>query len=142
MTDHLFVYGTLRRQSAHRMAKFLAESAEYVGEGTAVGLLYDLGRFPGMIEVSSPHAPREEILTRSVRATTVGDVYLLKDVDKTPGELDRYESAESPLPCLFERGQTEVTLTDGRIILAQIYWYRGEVNETQRIASGDYFTPF
>ncbi len=139
MTDHLFVYGTLRRNSTHPMAEYLANRGEYRGKGTAVGLLYDLGRFPGMIEVGSPQAPREEILTPNVRTTINGDVYLLKSMDKTLSELDRYETPESPLPFFFERGQTNVTLTDGDIIRAQIYWYRGEVKEWQRIASGDYF---
>jgi gamma-glutamylcyclotransferase (GGCT)/AIG2-like uncharacterized protein YtfP len=139
MMNYLFVYGTLRRQSAHPMAKYLAERAEYVGEGTTIGLLYDLGRFPGMIEVSRPHAPREESLTRSVRSTIVGDIYLLRDTGITLQELDRYENAESPLPFFFERGQTNVNLADSRIFPAHIYWYRGEVKESQRIASGDYF---
>ena len=114
MTDHLFVYGTLRRQAPPiGWPNFSRKAAEYVGEGTAVGLLYDLGRFPGMIEVSSPHAPREHLPTRSVRATTVGDVYLLKDVDKTPGELDRYESRGIP-PALLIRTRANGSHTDGR----------------------------
>jgi len=145
MPDHLFVYGTLRRKSPHPMAKYLADRADFVGEGTVVGLLYDLGRYPGMTELpvastSRPHAPREEILAPSVRSTLVfGDVYLLTAGEETLQELDRYENEESPLPSFFERGQTNVILADGRTIDALVYWFRGEVQEEQRIVSGDYF---
>ncbi len=43
----LFVYGTLRRQSAHRMARYLAENAIRGGRGHA-GTLVNLGFYPGL----------------------------------------------------------------------------------------------
>jgi gamma-glutamylcyclotransferase (GGCT)/AIG2-like uncharacterized protein YtfP len=126
MPDYLFVYGTLRRQSPHPMAKYLAERAKYVGEGTVVGRLYNFGRYPGMVE------------SANASDLVIGDVYLLTNGEETIRELDRYENAESPHPAFFERGQTDVILTDGRSIAALVYWFRGEVN-VQRIFSGDYF---
>jgi gamma-glutamylcyclotransferase (GGCT)/AIG2-like uncharacterized protein YtfP len=122
---YLFVYGTLRRLSPHPMAKFLAERATFVGEGTVVGRLYNLGRYPGMTEAASG-ANR-----------VVGDVYQLTD-ENTICDLDRYENDESPLPSYFERGTSNVTLTDGTTIEAMVYWFRGPVAEFQRIESGDY----
>ena len=126
MTRHLFVYGTLRRMSQHPMARFLAERASFVSEGTVPGKLYNLGRFPGMTE---PAALADRV---------VGDVFHLGDGDDTIEELDRYEGAESPLPSFFERGLADVTLGDGRVVRALVYWFRGTVAETQRIESGDY----
>jgi len=126
MPDNLFVYGTLRRASPHPMAQFLAQRSSFVGEAAITGRLYNLGRFPGMTETD----------TSSERV--VGDVYLLDAERALIQELDRYENAESPLPSFFERGDAEVTLTDGRKIEAMVYWYRGAVDESQRIGSGDY----
>jgi gamma-glutamylcyclotransferase (GGCT)/AIG2-like uncharacterized protein YtfP len=126
MPDLLFVYGTLRRLSKHPMAAFLAERARFVGEGTVAARLYNLGRYPGMTEAACP-ADRVS-----------GDVYELAGGTETLDELDRYENAESPLPSFFERGRAVATLADGSQIEAMLYWFRGEVVESQRIASGDY----
>src|SRR5947207_1608067 len=125
MPDFLFVYGTLRRLSRHPMARSLGEQARFMGQGSVAGRLYNLGRYPGMTAAACA-ADR-----------VVGDVYQLADED-TIRELDRYENAESPLPSYFERGPAEVRLTDGRLLQAMVYWFRGHVDETQRIASGDY----
>ena len=89
------------------------------------GRLYNLGRYPGMTEVEGPG----EIVT--------GDLYELRD-EGTIAELDRYENAESPLPSFFERGSAEVTLVGGKRMQALVYWFRGEVEDSQRIASGNY----
>jgi gamma-glutamylcyclotransferase (GGCT)/AIG2-like uncharacterized protein YtfP len=62
----------------------------------------------------------------------------LNQAEKTMQELDRYENAESPLPSFFERGLADVTLRDGTKVQAMVYWFRGAVTESQRIASGDY----
>jgi gamma-glutamylcyclotransferase (GGCT)/AIG2-like uncharacterized protein YtfP len=126
MPEYLFVYGTLRRLSPHPMARFLAERARFVGEGTVAGRLYNLGRYPGMIE------------TASGDGRVVGDVYELVDATETLRELDAYEHAESPQPSYFERGHAQVTMADGLKLAAMIYWFRGHVEKTQWIASGNY----
>ena len=47
MSDHLFVYGTLRAGSSHPMAHRLRVGAKHLGRGSAPGLLYDFGDHPG-----------------------------------------------------------------------------------------------
>ena len=47
MPDHLFVYGTLRAESAHPMAHRLRVGARHIGKGSTPGLLYDFGSWPG-----------------------------------------------------------------------------------------------
>jgi gamma-glutamylcyclotransferase (GGCT)/AIG2-like uncharacterized protein YtfP len=126
MSDYLFVYGTLRRRSGHPMAKYLAQRARFVSVATVVGLLYDLGRFPGMVE--APLTPSH----------VVGDVYQLGATEETLAELDRYENIESPLPSYFERGLAEAVLSDGRKMQVMVYWYRGAVDEKLRVTSGNY----
>jgi gamma-glutamylcyclotransferase (GGCT)/AIG2-like uncharacterized protein YtfP len=126
MADFLFVYGTLRKISRHPMAGYLAGHATFVGAGTVAGRLYNLGRYPGLTAALSP----------SDRVH--GDVYRLDEGEETIQELDRYENTESPLPSFFERGKGDITLADGKIIEAMVYWFRGTVTESQVIASGDY----
>jgi gamma-glutamylcyclotransferase (GGCT)/AIG2-like uncharacterized protein YtfP len=126
MSQLLFVYGTLRRLSRHPMAKFLAERARFVGEGTVPGQLFNLGRYPGLVE------------SWAASDRVVGDVYELDDGSETLRDLDSYEQAEAPLPSFFERGLAEVTLADGRHLRAMVYWFRGPVTEAQRLWSGDY----
>jgi gamma-glutamylcyclotransferase (GGCT)/AIG2-like uncharacterized protein YtfP len=123
MTNYLFVYGTLLRRSRHPMARFLEQRARYVGTAKVRGRLYDLGRFPGM----TPTTADEWVQ---------GDLYDLGDGSTTLAELDAYELAESPLPAVFERQAGDVTRGDGTSVTAWIWWYRGDVAESQRIVSG------
>ena len=127
MTHHLFVYGTLKRRSRHPMARKLENAARHVGTGRIHGRLYDLGQFPGLKESCLP----EE--------TVHGDLYDLgSDAEPLLRELDAYENAESPPPRPFERTVTSVSHDDGSTIAAWVYWYRGDVCEAHRIASGSF----
>jgi gamma-glutamylcyclotransferase (GGCT)/AIG2-like uncharacterized protein YtfP len=124
--SYLFVYGTLLRQSRHPMARVLAEQARHLGPAKMRGRLYDLGRYPGMLEPA--------LDTDWVH----GDLYNLGEGTTTLAELDAYELAESPLPAFFERQVAEAVRDDGTGVAAWVYWYRGEVAEGQRIVSGRY----
>ncbi len=126
MANHLFVYGTLLRRSRHPMAGLLAEKARYVGAAKVPGRLYDLGRYPGM-------APAE-----GDGEWVHGDVYDLGASGELLAQLDAYERLESPLPAYFDRQLGEAMLSDGSLVQVWVYWYRGEVKEAQRVASGRY----
>jgi gamma-glutamylcyclotransferase (GGCT)/AIG2-like uncharacterized protein YtfP len=126
MTTHLFVYGTLLRRSRHPMSRFLAERARYVGAAKVRGRLYDLGRYPGMLE---PATDADWVH---------GDLVDLGEGTTTLAELDAYELAESPLPAYFDRQLAAATLANATSVPAWVWWYRGEVSESQRIASGRY----
>jgi gamma-glutamylcyclotransferase (GGCT)/AIG2-like uncharacterized protein YtfP len=126
MTTYLFVYGTLLRRSRHPMARLLGERARHVGAARVAGRLYDFGRYPGMLE---PQCANDWVY---------GDVYDLGAGTTTLAELDAYEQAESPLPAYFERAAAEAIQPDGTRLPVWIYWYRGEVAESQRIVSGRY----
>ena len=78
--DLLFVYGTLRKGFSHPMADMLASRAQYVGEGTTSGSLFDLGPYPAAI--FSDHS------------TTIvkGDVYRMKRPRHLLPLLDEYEN--------------------------------------------------
>jgi gamma-glutamylcyclotransferase (GGCT)/AIG2-like uncharacterized protein YtfP len=127
MSHYLFVYGTLKRRSRHRMARRLAESARHIGAATIAGRLYNLGRFPGVKE------------PRSADDQVHGDVYDLGDnAEQILREMDAYENAESPPPTPYERQLATVTLADGRALTVWFYGYGGNVSEEQFLASGSY----
>lgn len=127
MSRFLFVYGTLRRRSRHPMARRLAELARHVGAAKIAGRLYDLGRYPGLQE---PRSPDDWVQ---------GDVYDLGDqAERVLREMDEYENVESPRPAFFDRQPATAILDDGSEFAVWVYWFRGEVKDVQRIASGSY----
>jgi gamma-glutamylcyclotransferase (GGCT)/AIG2-like uncharacterized protein YtfP len=127
MSNYLFVDGTLRRRSRHPMARRLAGAARHIGAATIAGRLYDLGRFPGL------KAPRTSA------DWVQGDVYDLgENAELTLRAMDAYENAESPPPTPYDRQLTPARLIGGQPLNAWVYWYRGEVIESNLIASGSY----
>ena len=103
--NHIFVYGTLRADSDHPMARRLAAQARHVGKGHAPGRLYDCGWYPAAI------------FNESEKRLVVGDVYALKPGGKLLAELDAYEAGGPD----YGRKPLAVRLTDGRTILAWAY---------------------
>lgn len=123
----LFVYGTLLQRSPHPMARFLAERGTLLGEAKIAGQLYDLGRYPGLIEKAA------------AGDWVYGDLYDLgEQAAETIAELDRYENAESPQPAFFDRQLAQVVGEDGTERQTWVYWFRGEVHAAHRIQSGKY----
>ncbi|MCI0684835.1 MAG: gamma-glutamylcyclotransferase [Gemmataceae bacterium] len=123
----LFVYGTLLKRSPHPMARYLAERGAWLGAARITGRLYNLGRYPGLIEPANHDD------------WVHGDLYDLGDrAAATIAELDQYENAESPRPAYFERQLAEVVDADGTRRQAWVYWFRGDVHAAERIPSGRY----
>ena len=118
-TDHLFVYGTLRIDW-HPMHLFLAQHAELIGMGKFRGKLYNLGRYPGAV------------VSKKASDQVIGQVYALRESEKTLSALDRYEGPE------FHRQKVAITLVSGRKLISWIYLYRGETSGLKLIALGDY----
>jgi len=46
---HLWVYGSLRLHADNAYARWLARHARYLGPAWVRGVLYDLGRYPGLV---------------------------------------------------------------------------------------------
>ena len=118
---HLFVYGTLRFESDHPMARRLRTQARYIGKGRVPGRLYDLGSYPA------------GVFDASEKRRIVGDVFALKPDSKVLAEMDAYEGTDP----LYKRTVLEVKLATGGTIEA---WAYG-VNPPPRarlITSGDF----
>lgn len=123
----LFVYGTLRRLSGHRMNGLL-RSSQFIGEGYVAGRLYHLGRYPGMVP---PRAAGDRVR---------GEVYRLGRTTLTLQRLDAYEGC-SPFgaaPGEYRRTRTGARLDDGRTLCVWVYLFNGAVDARGYVPSGDY----
>jgi gamma-glutamylcyclotransferase (GGCT)/AIG2-like uncharacterized protein YtfP len=118
--DRLFVYGTLRSVFQNEFARLLAEGENLLGGGRVHGKLYDIGRYPGLV------------LSSAAEEWAVGEVYRLRDADRTLAILDRYEGAD------FTRVSGDVLLDTGEPSPAWVYVYNRPVDEQRRILSGNY----
>ncbi|MGA7329834.1 MAG: gamma-glutamylcyclotransferase family protein [Rhodomicrobium sp.] len=125
---HLFVYGTLMRGSRSPYAQLLQRRAFFVGEATALGRLYHLGRFPGAVF--------EGQRCRKI----YGEIFRLK-VAALLDALDAYEACrpEDPEPHLFRREIVEVQLKNGSRLSAWSYAFIGKMAGRPEIRSGRFF---
>ena len=128
---YLFVYGTLRAASDHRMSKVLERHGDFVSRGRVPGVLYDVGPYPGAVKKSG------------TRAYVWGDVYRLRDADRALQVLDRYEGFDEKKPraAEFKRSRVVVDLGAGKKVRAWIYLYNKPTAGLARIPSGDYLRP-
>lgn len=125
MTERLFVYGTLKRDSRHPFAAQLAAKASYLGQARYNGRLYRVAHYPGAV-------------ASSLSGEWVqGDVYTLQDPDLLKA-LDRYEGCgpDDPKPTQYLRLLQTVTLSDGAAVEAWVYVYNRPVERLERIMSG------
>ena len=84
MPQHLFVYGTLRSEFPHPLALRLKSQAKLVGKGSAPGVLYDFGWYPGAV------------FDADARTRVIGDVFALKNAERLLAQLDHYEGTAEP----------------------------------------------
>jgi gamma-glutamylcyclotransferase (GGCT)/AIG2-like uncharacterized protein YtfP len=128
--EHLFVYGTLRREAQHPMHGVLTAGADFVDEAFYQGTLYLVRHYPGVVPSDDP--------ADAVR----GEVYLLRDATLLE-RLDAYEGigSDTPEPHEYVRKLLHVRLANGEQVEAWVYLYNWGVDRLQRIASGDFLKP-
>jgi gamma-glutamylcyclotransferase (GGCT)/AIG2-like uncharacterized protein YtfP len=119
--EHIFVYGTLRADSDHSMARRLSSQARLVGKGSVPGRLYDMGWYPAAM------------FDDSEKRRILGDVFALKPGGKLLAELDAYEAGDPN----YVRVPLEVALLDGGTVRAWAYGVSKAPN-TRLIPSGDF----
>ena len=125
---YLFVYGTLRRRAGSAMHPLLARYAAFVGEASYQGVMYKVGRYPGV--VASENSGDQ----------VWGEVYRLRQAALVLPRLDRYEQCRPGLPerAEYVREQQAVRLSSGKWLTAWVYLYNRPVERLPRIASGDF----
>lgn len=121
--ETLFVYGSLL--PGLPLHPLLA-SAIPLGPGRIQGRLYDLGEYPGAVEVPD--------------GTIHGEAYRLPEPGRLLARLDVEEGYDpaNEAGSLFRRRRIPVTLADGRVVTAWVYLYAGPLERVVPIPSGDY----
>lgn len=125
MPDHLFVYGTLRAESEHPMARRLLSGAKLIGKGSASGILYDLGNYPGATFASTD------------KSGVIGDVFVLPEDAALLAELDAYEGTAKEDED-YRRVTIEVRIESGRRIPCWTYQLSNVPPRARVIPSGDF----
>jgi gamma-glutamylcyclotransferase (GGCT)/AIG2-like uncharacterized protein YtfP len=130
MQAHLFVYGTLMSTATGALGKGMRErlqrEAQRVGPATIRGRLYDLGRYPALVDSDDP------------AELVYGEVFALNAPRTLLAWLDRYEGI---VPGQhghneYERVERPVRLDSGQEITAWVYLYRKSIAGAPRIAAG------
>jgi gamma-glutamylcyclotransferase (GGCT)/AIG2-like uncharacterized protein YtfP len=103
--NHIFVYGTLRKESNHPMARRVMAQARHVGQARAAGKLYDMGWYPAAQ------------FDKDASTLIVGDVFALPPSDRLLAEIDAYERGDPN----YERIPLELSLIGGGRVLAWTY---------------------
>ena len=124
----LFVYGTLRRDSDHPMARFLARHARFVETADFQGRLFIVADYPGAVPSDDP------------RDRVRGDVFELRRPAWLLRKLDEYEGCR-PLERTpaYVRALRPVTLTSGEQRNAWIYLFNRPTRHLQHVVSGDFY---
>lgn len=126
MTDHLFVYGTLRSEFPHPLSRRLQAKAKLIGAGSAPGVLYAFDRYPGAMFDAKAKSP------------VFGEVYTLAVSQGLLAELDAYESVVDPGTPPFRRVAIKVRLEKGGTLEAWTYELTAKPQWARRVPGGDY----
>lgn len=126
MSDLIFFYGTLmtpfNRTGRLRVNHHLA----YMGRGTIHAALFDLGIYPAAV-------PADDSLVSGELYEMTSPALVLRALD----ELEGFRP-DDPDTSLYSRKTTAVTLDDGTVVDAWVYFYNAPLGRAERIESGDY----
>ena len=127
MTDHLFVYGLLRKKANHEMSRLLSQNARFISEATFQGKLYLIDYYPGVLPSENPSD------------AVSGDLFQLTNPSVLVS-LDQFEGigAQSNPTDEYRRELKEVGLADGSAETAWIYMYNWTVQDQNEIVSGNF----
>lgn len=126
MTNLVFFYGTLMSGFRREGRVPLEQELKLVGSGWIAAALFDLGIYPAAV-------PAEDSQVR-------GELYQMLEPSRVLKALDEIEGhrAAEPDASLYLRVQRPVTLDDGRVARAWVYFYNAPLGRAERIESGDY----
>ena len=124
--DLVFFYGTLMRGFEPPGRTRLDDQLRPIGRGSISAALFDLGLYPAAIPASD--------------SRVWGEVHEMLEADKVLPALDEIEgySVSEPVTSLYTREEIPVTMDDGRIVTAWVYFYNAPLGRAERIESGDY----
>ena len=126
MADFVFFYGTLMAGFDRRRRAGIDTKLTYRGRGSIRASLFDLGIYPAAVP--------------SPEGVVWGEVYQMVDQEAVLRALDDIEGyrTDDPDKSLYARSEADVTMPDGSIERAWVYFYNAPLGKAPRIASGDY----
>ena len=126
MTELVFFYGTLMKGFERAGRSRVEAKLAPMGRGTIGAALFDLGIYPAAIPSSDSRVK--------------GEVYRISEPDSVLPVLDELEGhrPSEPDTSLYRRIETPVTMDDGQVAQAWVYFYNAPLGQAQRIESGDY----
>lgn len=126
--DHLFVYGTLRKEINHPMADILQKYSQNSINGWFSGKLFDAGSFPAAV-LADENSDRVH-----------GEIYEITNSDALFHHLDPYEGydAQTPSKSLYLRKKVMVKTNIEEQRPAWTYLYNRSVGNLPYIPGGDY----
>lgn len=128
MSQHLFVYGTLRPGDAPEEIASIVKHFRRLGSAHVRGRLYDLGEFPGAVPDPSS------------RTMIYGELVALPPDERILEALDRYEEFDplAPKKSLFVRKKVKVLMVNGSRREGWIYVYNRPRGTAKLVRGGDY----
>ena len=129
MTEYLFVYGTLMSTAGHPMGQRLAREARRVSAASIAGRLYDLGKWPGLVD------------SDSIRDRVHGEVYQIANPASFRW-LDAYEGIleAGATPSEYARVVRRIRLENGGEIAAWVYLYQWDIVSARPVPGGRWQT--
>lgn len=126
MADFVFFYGTLMAGFDRRRRAGIDDKLTYRGRGSIRAALFDLGIYPAAIP--------------ALEGRVWGEIYAMTDPESVMAALDDIEGyrPDDPDKSLYARAVADVTVADGRVERAWVYFYNAPLGQATRIASGDY----
>ena len=129
MNSHIFVYGSLMTALAHRMGDRLRQEAQLLGPARIAGRLHRVSWYPGL----RPADAASDVVQ--------GELYRLTDPAKTLDWLDEYEglkpsNSSAAAGDEYARVERPVTLSDGTVILANVYLYQRTLSAESLVPDG------
>jgi gamma-glutamylcyclotransferase (GGCT)/AIG2-like uncharacterized protein YtfP len=126
MTDLVFFYGTLMSGFKRAGRSRVESRLTAMGRGSIGAALFDLGIYPAAIP--------------SADSRVNGEVYRISEVDNVLAVLDELEGhrPNEPDTSLYRRIEAPVTMENGQVTQAWVYFYNAPLGQAQRIESGDY----
>ncbi len=128
MSDFLFAYGTLQPDYSPPAIAHVVAKLELIGKGSARGVLYDLGGYPGAV------------LDSHSKQTIHGVVFRLPEDATIWRELDAYEDFDpaSPETSPFIRVLHPVVLATGDTLQCWVYVYNRDPGSARILPEGTY----
>ncbi|MDP2225886.1 MAG: gamma-glutamylcyclotransferase family protein [Moraxellaceae bacterium] len=128
MNELIFVYGSLRRGSAHAMAQWLASVADWQGEGRVAGTLYRVSWYPALVIAGEGVAADEEGVQ--------GDVFRLHEASAL-AQLDAFEGVRGSVADEYRRERLAIRMASGEV-QAWVYVWQQSVSGLKPVKGGDW----